>query len=168
MKKIIFSFSLCCSSLFSFAQSSSPNVIASGGGFATGAGFTNSFTVGQGSLPETFSTGTFIITQGFQQPADVSAGFAPASDLFSFGGYPNPTTGDFFLEYDLKNSSDITIEVVDIVGQIVYRENFSSSAGHQMHSIDISGNANGIYFVRCSIHSEATLNSSSFKITLAH
>ena len=47
-------------------------MLASGGGFATGAGFTNSFTVGQGSLHQTFTTGTFILTQGFQQPADIS------------------------------------------------------------------------------------------------
>src|ERR1041385_872456 len=113
MKKNILTFSVLSFSFFSFAQSSSPDVIASGGGFATGAGFTNSFTIGQGSLPETFSAGTFIITQGFQQPADVSTSLAPASDLFAFGEYPNPTSGELFLQYDLQNSSEVTIEIVD-------------------------------------------------------
>jgi hypothetical protein len=166
MKKIIFSSALLFCCIFAKAQTNSPDVLSSAGGFATGNGFTNSFTIGQGSLPETFTAGTFILTQGFQQPADLSTGFAPTSDPFSFGTFPNPTSGQFFLEYDLESSSEISVAVFDVLGQPVFSEISSQATGHQIQSVDISNQANGIYFVRCTIKSDSGISTHTAKITL--
>ncbi len=166
MKKIVLSSAIVFCSLFAKAQTSSPDVISSSGGFAIGTGFTNSYTLGQGSLPETFNAGTFILTQGFQQPPDFTTGFAPTSDPFSFGTFPNPTNGQFSLQYDLENPSEITIEVFDVLGQSVYSEISSQPTGHQIHSVDISNQQNGIYFIRCSIKSTAGITIHTSKITL--
>jgi hypothetical protein len=168
MKKIITSSLVLLFCIFAKAQTSSPEALSSGGGFATGSGFTNSFTIGQGSLPETFSAGTFMLTQGFQQPADGTTGFAPASDPFLFGAFPNPTSGQLFLEYDLENAAEITVEVFDVLGQPVYSEISSRTTGHQIQSVNISNQANGIYFVRCSIASETGIAMHTAKITLTH
>jgi hypothetical protein len=166
MRKIILSFSFLCCSLFATAQSNTPEVIASAGGFATGAGFTNSFTLGQGSLPETFSAGTFILTQGFQQPPDIPTGFAPISDPFSFGTYPNPTSGEFFLQYDLSSNSEVVIEAFDVLGQTVYSETSTRTTGKQIQSVNISDQMDGVYFIRCNIKSTSGITSYTTKITL--
>src|ERR1041385_1334605 len=105
MKKIIFTSLALAICIFANAQSSSPDVIASGGGFAIGTGFTNSFTVGQGSIPETYIQSGFILTQGFQQPADIGLGMAPVNTTPSIGTFPNPTNGQFFLEYTLEENA---------------------------------------------------------------
>lgn len=149
------------------AQSSSPDVLASAGGFATGAGFTNSFTIGQGSLPETFTAGAFMLTQGFQQPADIGTGLAPVNDMGSQEIFPNPSNGQFFLEYTLTENADISIEAFDVLGQSVYSEKNSSYAGKQLYSIDLSTQSNGIYFIRCTIKtlSETTLHISKVTLT---
>ncbi len=148
------------------AQSSSPDVLASGGGFASGAGFTNSFTIGQGSLPQTFTTGTFILTQGFQQPADIGTGMAPINEIGNLGTFPNPTNGQFFLEYTLTENADILIEAFDVLGQNVYSEKSSGYAGKQLHPIDLSAHANGIYFIRCTIKTVSETTTQTSKITL--
>lgn len=166
MKKIIFSSAILLCGVFATAQTSSPEVISSGGGFTTAVGFSNSYTIGQGSLPETFTTGTFMLTQGFQQPPDVSLGFAPTFDAFSFETFPNPTSGQLFLEYDLDNASEVTVEVFDVLGQSVFTETSSRATGHQLQSVNISDQANGIYFVRCSIKTTSGISSHTAKITL--
>jgi hypothetical protein len=50
-------------------QLSSPEVIATAGGFFTGTSLTQSWTIGE-SITETFSGSSIIATQGFQQPGN--------------------------------------------------------------------------------------------------
>jgi hypothetical protein len=51
------------------SQSLSPTVIASSGGYFTGTGASLSWTLGE-IVTETFSNGSYILTQGFQQPVE--------------------------------------------------------------------------------------------------
>jgi hypothetical protein len=55
--------------IFCYAQSQSlsPTIIASSGGYFTGTGASLSWTLGE-IATETFNNGSFILTQGFQQP----------------------------------------------------------------------------------------------------
>lgn len=55
----------CCGQ----SQSLSPTVIASSGGYFTGTGASLSWTLGE-IATETFSNGSYILTQGFQQPVE--------------------------------------------------------------------------------------------------
>ncbi|HET6992207.1 MAG TPA: T9SS type A sorting domain-containing protein [Bacteroidia bacterium] len=166
MKKLILLAAtlFCC--FFAKAQISSPDVLASGGGFASGPGFTNSFTLGQGSLPETFTTGTFILTQGFQQPADIGTGLAPVNETSALETYPNPTNGQFFLEYMLTENSDVVIEAFDVLGQNVFSETTSHASGKQISSVNLSSQSNGVYFVRCTIKNSSSITTHTSKITL--
>ncbi len=63
--------------------------------------------------------------------------------------YPNPTTGSANLDYSLKNTANLTIEIVDLSGRVV-REVFSGNqpAGNQIISIDASTLQNGVYLIR--------------------
>jgi hypothetical protein len=149
------------------AQISAPSVLASGGGFATGSGFTNSFTIGQGSLPQTFSPGTFILTQGFQQPVDLNTGMAPAAPHGSFEASPNPSQGLVYFEYDLDGNAEVMMEAYNVLGQLIYSEISNRAAGHQLHQLDLSSQNDGVYFIRCTIKtSSATLVRSS-RITVS-
>jgi hypothetical protein len=167
MKKYLLIIILIVSAGSSFAQTNSPTTLSSGGGYATGSGFTNSFTVGQGSLVNTFSSGTFILTQGFQQPVDVNTGFAPVSEIENFGLFPNPSNGQVFLQYELTLASDVTIEVFDMLGQMVFSETSSRSAGHQDHVVNLDNQPAGIYFVRCTIRNAEGVTATTSKVTLA-
>ncbi|MEO5645108.1 MAG: T9SS type A sorting domain-containing protein [Bacteroidia bacterium] len=152
---------------FTFAQSSSPDVLSSGGGFASGPGFTNSFTIGQASIPETYTTGTFILTQGFQQPSDIGTGLAPINlASTNIGTFPNPSNGQFFLEYTLDENAFVTIDAFDVLGQRIYTETTARSAGKQLQEVNLSGNANGIYFVNCTIKTPAGTSTTTSKITV--
>jgi hypothetical protein len=167
MKKIILSMAILFSCIFAVAQSSAPDVLASGGGFATGSGFTNSFTIGQGTIPETFSTGTFILTQGFQQPTSIGTGLAPVNlPAHNVGAFPNPSNGEFFLEYTLTENATVTVEAFDILGQRVYTETSSRPSGKQRHEVNLATQPNGIYFVNCVIKTPNGITTTTSKITV--
>jgi hypothetical protein len=63
--------------------------------------------------------------------------------------YPNPSNGMSTLAIHLNSPSNIDISVINILGEEVY--NFQSgllTAGGHLNKIDLSNNANGIYFIR--------------------
>lgn len=166
MKKTMLILTSGLFSVFLTAQSSSPEVIASGGGFASGSGFTNSFTIGQGSITETFSSGTFMLTQGFQQPVDIGMGMAPINEMGDAAVFPNPSNGLFFLEYTFTENADVLIEVLDVLGQSVFSDKKSGYAGTQLYQIDLSTHASGIYFIHCTIKTLTETTTHTSKITL--
>jgi hypothetical protein len=74
---------------------------------------------------------------------------APAS--FSLSAYPNPFNPATTLEYTLPSASRVDLRVYDISGREV--ENLTSAhvaAGTDRFSLDLSGNASGVYFAQVS------------------
>ncbi len=88
--KHLFVIAIC--SLFSFsvfAQSLSPQVVASGGGYATGGGYSLSYTIGE-PVTATLTGGSNILTQGFHQP-DLQAIVKMLAKVFLQGAYNGST-----------------------------------------------------------------------------
>jgi hypothetical protein len=63
---------------------------------------------------------------------------------------PNPNNGSFVVKGTLGASADedVVIEITDMLGQVVYRENVSAVKGQLNESVKLSGSlANGMYLV---------------------
>lgn len=78
-------------------------------------------------------------------------GISNPSLLGGLSVYPNPTQGQFVLDYDFSNSRNLNINIVDAVGKLIYIENVDATNGYQK-TINLSNYAAGIYTV--SIQSE--------------
>ncbi len=106
------------------AQSIDRQVIGNaGGGFSTG-NFEISQTVGE-AVTQSFTTGSAIISQGFQQgytsAPPVSTEELNLDDAFSY--YPNPVTSSLFLNF--KNRTDqlkLNIKVYDLNGNLLLQQ----------------------------------------------
>lgn len=62
--------------------------------------------------------------------------------------YPNPTTGEATIAYNLGNASNVTVKVVDITGKVVYTvpaEN--KAAGKHNLNINAASFKSGVYYV---------------------
>ena len=149
-KNILFSFGIFLA-LFSQAQINSPNVVASGGDFFVAGTFTNSYTIGEMAMVETYSTGGFLLTQGFQQPADVATVIIPSDHFLGFSAFPNPSNGLISFEYGLASSGHVSVVVFDALGQLVYKTSEEKLAGPQRDQLNLSTFANGLYTVKYSI-----------------
>ena len=79
MKKLSFVFAMALVSLGISAQSLTPTVIASTGGFSSNANGSLSYTVGEMTMVQTFSANNNILTQGFQQPTNNVTGIIDLS-----------------------------------------------------------------------------------------
>jgi hypothetical protein len=63
--------------------------------------------------------------------------------------YPNPTMGEAQVEFNLTSGSDVTIEVVNSLGQVVKVEELGFvNPGVQSENIDLTELENGVYFVK--------------------
>jgi len=64
----------------------------------------------------------------------------------SFSIYPNPTSGKFAVTFDLKKSHDVTIEVMNLIGENVIQRSYSEIQ-NQTVEFDMNAVADGVYFV---------------------
>jgi len=63
--------------------------------------------------------------------------------------YPNPSNGTFVIEGTVNNSNSAEIEVLNIIGQVVYHETMPVQSNTIKKQIFLSNeNVNGIYQVR--------------------
>ena len=135
------------------AQMLTPTVIASTGGYASSSagGFSLSYTVGEMTMVQTFTSGGNILTQGFQQPIlDTVTGLINITqDQFgSFVIYPNPAVNNFYYGFQLPQQGRVDILVYDELGQKtadIYHGNYDS--GKTIDMANCSSFAAGTYYV---------------------
>ena len=62
--------------------------------------------------------------------------------------YPNPVNNQFNIKYELLQSSEVTLEVYDVVGRLVQQENLGfQTRGEYLREFELS-QPSGIYFVK--------------------
>ena len=66
--------------------------------------------------------------------------------------YPNPTNGISNLAIELDNNSNVSVNITDVLGNVVYTKDASDLAtGTNVLPIDLTTQANGMYFVNVTV-----------------
>ncbi len=77
--------------------------------------------------------------------AGSGVGISPIlSEIEISNAYPNPAKNAFYLDYDIGNAQTARIEIMNVVGSIVLKQEINAKSGKA--KIDISNLKNGIYF----------------------
>lgn len=151
MKKIYFTLLAIAGTVtFAAAQSLTPTVIASTGGYSTSANGSLSYTVGEMTMVQTFSAGNTILTQGFQQPNDFTVGLLDVTkdEFGSFVVYPNPAVDNMFYGFVFPEAGKVEVAVYNNAGQRmadVYNANYVD--GKTVETLNVSNYAAGLYFM---------------------
>jgi hypothetical protein len=74
-----------------------------------------------------------------------------SADNFSMTLFPNPADVFTQLEVSLAKSTNYTIEMTDVLGKVVYGQNFNGSTGKNIISLPVSGLNSGIYLVKVNV-----------------
>ena len=76
--------------------------------------------------------------------------------------YPNPAVQSSNLVIDLKNRADVSVSILNTMGQVVKSFDFGSvNAGSNKFQLDLSGVATGLYVIQMNIGSEIATRSLS-------
>jgi hypothetical protein len=78
--------------------------------------------------------------------------------------YPNPANDIAGVEIDLKDRAEVSINVVNVMGQTVYTEAQSLDAGTQKVNLETSGLSAGLYFVNVNVNGV----SKTLRLNIAH
>ena len=160
MKKLITILMAMVISIALTAQSISPEVVASAGDYYENGNGSLSWTLGE-IATETYSNGSVILTQGFQQSTySITFIEEKQNNDFNISVYPNPTSDYINIEFDIKNKSDVLIQLCDINGRILLNETINSTENNKQYDFNIF--STGMYFLR--ISSEKDNYSETYKI----
>jgi hypothetical protein len=159
---------LLCNSLKT--QTLSPVAISAGGGYYSAGGNSLSFTLAEMTMVQTFVQPSNILTQGFQQPEQLTTAIA---EIEKADGdvvvYPNPSNGQFNISYNALTSGDLHLNIYNMVGQIVYTQSYDRAFGPNIITIDIGQFDQGIYLLDLRItDSNGNQKSSIHKINLVY
>jgi hypothetical protein len=117
-----------------------------------------SFTIPQSMNIEKFNIVPVLLSGSGYQNAALSTiedayanGFVVSSeDIFvseSFQAYPNPASDEFYVDFQVKKTSDVVIELTDITGKLIQRKAYPQMNGDYTLPIQTHQWAPGMYFV---------------------
>lgn len=107
-----------------------------------------SLTVSNGDDSNTYTQSDFIIVNTCTDVNEV--------EDMAVSIYPNPTNGSFFIELNLEKENDITIQIVNSIGEVVLEKASSGVSGFYRTSLDINDMNKGLYFVVIGGNNERT------------
>lgn len=84
--------------------------------------------------------------EGYQTQTGI--GNDPLQKVLGMKVYPNPAQDRFELEFQLKQSENLTFSLTDVSGRIVLQQNGNYPTGSGKVSFNTSGIANGIYLLQ--------------------
>jgi len=144
-----------------YAQSLSPQVIASSGTVFSNASARLEFTIGEVAT-HSISTGGTTLTQGFHQPEIHFTSIEDYSSDFIFTLYPNPT--EQFVTVESSKESMMQVHVYDALGKAI----LTSPVFGQKTTIDLQTLAAGSYILRVTteegkhLHSYTVIKKSNY------
>ncbi len=85
------------------------------------------------------STFTVTITEiGIEEP-----GFAQTMNI-----YPNPTRGNVAVEFNVQGQDDVTIRIVNALGQVISEHDLGNVSGEVSEKFDLSRQPKGVYLLQ--------------------
>lgn len=122
------------------------DVAASSGGTGVAGGISFDYTIGEPAVT-TIAAGSWMLSQGFQQPEilpPLAPGISPIMDFILF---PNPAATTARTQFSLLTETTITLMLVNTAGQVIYSERRVYGVGKVTIPTPVDKLAAGIYTV---------------------
>lgn len=156
--KFLFSLALILIVRQGISQSVTPEVIASGGDFASGSTATLSWTLGE-IMTETYSSGGNFLTQGFQQPSTQNSTAVFVTPGKTANVFPNPVHEQVFIQAPASREP-CSVSISDVSGREIGFKKLDSSFAPQ--TLDLGALPPGVYMI--TLHSQELNPPPVFKI----
>ncbi|UCG28322.1 MAG: T9SS type A sorting domain-containing protein [Bacteroidales bacterium] len=145
---IIFVFGI--GALLAQNYSLTPTVISTAGHFSSAGGYSLSGTVGELAVKTLDPGGSYILTQGFQQPfaLGVNPVIDPQGIDWSVNAYPNPVSEFLNIQFNIEKSTAFNIEIMDMTGKKLLIRNLPGITPEEIITVDLTNFVRGVYLLR--------------------
>lgn len=132
-----------------YAQSISPSIINASGGTAILNSNTYEWSIAEMVSVATYSTTSNFVTTGILQPLEekLSIHLLPNSNA-SISIYPNPFTSLISLNVKSDDLKDIQIEVKNLLGQLVYQQDYTLQSNNETILVNLNHLSVGPYVIQ--------------------
>jgi hypothetical protein len=86
-----------------------------------------------------------IVTLDFNTINSISDPIVDKSDLKL---YPNPNNGKFNIEIQTQNNADLSCEVINPLGKVIYIDQYLNTSGSVTKTIDLGNIEKGMYIIK--------------------
>jgi len=131
-----------------------PAIMNSAGGTYDNASsyFRFEWSIGELVLVQSFAPpdSSILVTQGVLQPCTDQVALSPYTTIFTEGEYrvfPNPTGGKFELDFFVKQTGTMNLQLVNSMGQVLQSKTYHYDGCCRIELFDITRMPNGVYFI---------------------
>lgn len=130
---------------------------AAGGSYDNPASYNRyEWSFGEMLLIDAFKTpdSSLLVTQGVLQPCTDKVGLSAFTVLFDKGDYklfPNPNTGKFEIDFFVTTPGQMTLEVVNALGQILSTKSFHYDGCCRVELFDLTRHPDGVYHIAATL-----------------
>lgn len=150
---------ICLVSATANGQSATPTVTNAGGGsYNDPNSYVRYFewSIGELTLINTVATSdsAVVVYQGVLQPCTDKPGYTAIAGDFLPGDFkimPNPNTGQFEINFFVRESGQMDLELVDMLGRVFQRRSFRYYGCCRIEHFDISNLPAGVYMVSATL-----------------
>jgi hypothetical protein len=142
------------STLYSTAQSISPQTINISGGYVNTGYYQLEWSVGEAAVIETFTTPNAIITNGVLQPlTDKPFGQNTANNWSSdeIKIFPTPTKGNFEVDILSKQQGILKMQLVDELGQVIKSLEYNYYGYGKIERFDITRLSSSNFYIKITL-----------------
>jgi hypothetical protein len=144
MKKRLWFITVFLSGHTLFGQTQSQQVVAASGGSGKNGETVIEWTLGEPVIAA-LSTGSIILTQGFQQPTLVVTAIKTMDGLpYTVEAYPNPTENLLLIELDNTEVRNFQYLLYDINGKVLEQKKLESD----ITAINMDNYPSGVYLLK--------------------
>lgn len=142
---IIFSLAIC-HAIFSQNLKLAGSVVSSHGDYSSSTSNKLSWTLGEPVI-DVLTGANHILTIGFQQNWENIVAVEDVEYNWQIIAYPNPVTDKVFIRFANPGSSEIIIELLNVMGGIVISRKMNNLINDEQVIIDVSGLRPGMYLL---------------------
>lgn len=106
---------------------------------------------------ETANNANYYISLGGRDlTGNIYKGLATAEEDGSVSVLPNPNNGQFTFSFSNAVPTDVTIELVNSLGQAVFNDNLRAFEGTYRKEMDLTSMSNGVYYLKIKRNGETS------------
>lgn len=90
----------------------------------------------------------YVSLGGVDRTGIIYKGLATAEEDGSVSIQPNPNNGQFIFSFTTAEPTDVTVEVVNALGQSVFNETLREFQGTYRKEMDLTSMSNGVYYLK--------------------